>query len=733
MTSHFFGNENDDDDDDEADDEYFNREANETNNNCYYAILNLPRTASEVQIRTNFKLLSRIYHPDKTWIASTTAISRSEDDAQGQPLSESSAIFVSIKNAVDVLSDPVYRRAYNFGGPLAVTLIKRSQLKSKTTRSRHSYGKTERENDDDDDAHHSEDENDDTDFYAILEQTRDEEDAVRVVQNLLRQYRMEQQERHDQHTMSPLEVSCSMPHVFCDSTNTSNHQPPRRLERESATFHVQSRIPVSNQLSATLGAGTELQSTAQSNFKTSASVDYQPVRGTHIVADVSVATPKRCSKIGVDKQNISVNLRTTRQMVSGAVIMAMLGGNMRKADSWTASILSSRPLSLEWPRPQQQRQQSQQSTSSTTSISKCTATWRIAYHPWSKRLRYAVASLRTLNEDDTVPTFTCRFSLGTSRYPFKITWQGAETNSFYATYSWGLVCSRIKLVRITTIDTSRLVSNSNIDDSSWTLRYGLKYDGHMFLTNGCPWSILLRVESENWNLRIPIALHSVAPLPFMASLLVAEFVDGIVDSVNIATVRTTAALPVPKWSTRTKEQASSPDQKSLSSNQFLELNPRLLDVIRQVALKKRAHESSKPDGLVIRQATWRCGEQPTIDVTDLVQFWVVDSQFIMSGNDSRFLQWFPVGNRIEPVGSLSSWGFVLDLWNSLIRSKRDKTDSHRALLFREPWSCAIRYQHNHFVYDVEWTSDTAADRPSSTIHLPNAPRATELGPSDRIL
>ena len=61
----------------------------------YYAILELPQSATEEEIKHAYRVLTRRYHPD----------SRAEDVA--------TALFHEVQTAYAVLSDPVRRRAYD--------------------------------------------------------------------------------------------------------------------------------------------------------------------------------------------------------------------------------------------------------------------------------------------------------------------------------------------------------------------------------------------------------------------------------------------------------------------------------------------------------------------------------------------------------------------------------------------------------------------------------------------
>jgi DnaJ domain len=71
-----------------------------------YAILNLPRNYNATILHSQSRSLLRAFHPDKA----------ATDDVQ--------PTFLQIKLAVDTLSDPIMKEAYDYGGMMAVQIIK---------------------------------------------------------------------------------------------------------------------------------------------------------------------------------------------------------------------------------------------------------------------------------------------------------------------------------------------------------------------------------------------------------------------------------------------------------------------------------------------------------------------------------------------------------------------------------------------------------------------------------
>ncbi|KAI0938578.1 hypothetical protein AcV5_000221 [Taiwanofungus camphoratus] len=81
-----------------------------------YAVLNLPNTASEYEIRERYRQLSVLFHPDKQHDERTkeTAAKR----------------FLEVQKAYQVLSDPVSRRAYDILGPEGLKIISATDFNS---------------------------------------------------------------------------------------------------------------------------------------------------------------------------------------------------------------------------------------------------------------------------------------------------------------------------------------------------------------------------------------------------------------------------------------------------------------------------------------------------------------------------------------------------------------------------------------------------------------------------
>jgi curved DNA-binding protein CbpA len=230
----------------------------------YYSLLNVPTNATATDIQRNFKMLSRIYHPDKissslsllfsSTAKTTTATTNIANDAAQET-------FVQIKTAADVLLDPIYRLTYDIGGTVAVMLVKRSQVTAKTRKQqqrqkrqrnqqeqkmqesnkksenyRTDKGKdsnmddrnndddaSSRTNEDDDNYYSSNDEDDDEstveydDLYIALQQVENMDEARLLIEEVLLEYiqhkQLQQQRANDYHRpiVTIRTVQCSVP------------------------------------------------------------------------------------------------------------------------------------------------------------------------------------------------------------------------------------------------------------------------------------------------------------------------------------------------------------------------------------------------------------------------------------------------------------------------------------------------------------------------------------------
>ncbi|OSD08750.1 DnaJ-domain-containing protein [Trametes coccinea BRFM310] len=81
----------------------------------YYSVLNLPKTASDQEIRERYRQLSIVFHPDKQ-----------TDERRKEAATER---FLELQKAYEVLSDPVTRRAYDILGQEGLLLLQSADFR----------------------------------------------------------------------------------------------------------------------------------------------------------------------------------------------------------------------------------------------------------------------------------------------------------------------------------------------------------------------------------------------------------------------------------------------------------------------------------------------------------------------------------------------------------------------------------------------------------------------------
>lgn len=582
----------------------------------FYSVLNVSRSASTADIQRAYKTLSRSFHPDK--------------QRSNQETAESS--FIAIKSAHDVLTDRVLRIAYDYGGVKAVTLVKRSQQQASAARAKS--------------------EADLEDLYQLMDDV-DVEQAIFLLQEALEENQLHQ-EQNGQGTDGPpswsLDAGLESPFAF-DS----------ELGRERYSLHFSSRRQ-SSAYTVTLGANARLNATATGELAASIGCDYQPHAGTHYMVDTRLPlTPAKRKRQEKEESSSLVNvlehlpqlsLRTSRQLASGSVVVVALNGQPSMLQTWNYTILSYRTILY--------REQ------------KLQAVYRMGLQP-TGRMTFLSASVKTV----AFPLHKCRLSIGP--YPFKITYQTAESNTPVVSYSigWMGMWSRLKVTWIAEVF------------HRWTVQYGIKYDGHALVTgSSAAWTLLLHVHGAEWSIRLPIMLLPLSstlgyttpatPVAWMVSLLVGQWLDR-------------------QFSDRYKKPLRSDEASSRSSLFSLRDHPELVE---KIAGKKRSLETAE-NGLVILGAKDQSGK----DWANLLQFWVVDGQLQVA---------------LEAEGMDEAEADTASSWSRWWPSSSPSAAATKKVSDNE---LTVRYQYKGTVYE------TIVDR--RNIQLPS-PQASELGPASRV-
>ena len=215
-----------------------------------YSILKVDRNASDEAIQRSYKLLSRTFHPDKH----PPGISR--DAAQ--------EVFVSFKNAHDILTDPVQRQVYDDHGHDGVAFVRLSLHSS---------------------------EKDPNSLYpmlAKLHQAGKSEEARLVFREALQQADVERRERAVR-LSATLEFPCTLEsHPYYGGDEDVSLP---ELQEAHLSFSVTSSSPTpDNKWSMKVGGSTNVEN-GKGGGSGSIAVEYLPVQGTHITADCDIGDP----------------------------------------------------------------------------------------------------------------------------------------------------------------------------------------------------------------------------------------------------------------------------------------------------------------------------------------------------------------------------------------------------------------------------------------------------------
>lgn len=211
-----------------------------------YAILKLDDNASDEAIQRSYKFLSRNFHPDK--------------HAPGPERDAAQEIFVSFKNAYDILSDPVQRQAYDDLGHVAVAFVKRT-LHSKEPDALYPT-------------------------LVRLHQAGQSEQARLVLKEAAQQADIEQRDRAARVSFT-LDFPCTI-----ESTGLTAFP---ELQEAHMSFSVSSDPPTpDNKWNVTVGGNSNVEN-GKGGAAGRLSVGYTPVQGTQINTDVDFSDPFKVS------------------------------------------------------------------------------------------------------------------------------------------------------------------------------------------------------------------------------------------------------------------------------------------------------------------------------------------------------------------------------------------------------------------------------------------------------
>jgi hypothetical protein len=273
----------------------------------------------------------------------------------------------------------------------------------------------------------------------------------------------------------------------------------------------------------------------------------------------------------------------------------------------------------------------------------------------------------------------------------------------------------------------------------WKLRYGIKYNGGAMHTGGgLPWTVMCKISSSDWTIRLPIGVSDCSdwPVVWLSTLMVSLWVDSQLEKWNTKTNTTNTNTSSSVDHHRNQRHDGYGKSWTSSSSSSWSTTTTALpyaDMIGRVAAKKKQIEASRR-GLVILRAVVdnnanangngngnaNNNANPNQDVTNVLQFWVVESRLSLPVQE---IQWGRGRSQMSMLADCEDTNTHIwtRVWNKLTgRPAQEKkvemgTGTGNGVL-------TVRYQHGERVYEIVFGGD-------ELVWLPNN-RARELGHAD---
>jgi curved DNA-binding protein CbpA len=636
-----------------------------------YTLLKIDRSTKHEEIQKSYKTLSKIFHPDRL----RDAVDK--HDAQKS--------FLLVKQAHDILSDPLLRLAYDHFGLAAVNIVKRSQQQHSQQQARNNSNNNKNKNggaardngssqhDDDESSQHNDSDN--KDLYQAMQEATPEQ-AVLILQQAM------DESEQDRHASSPhFDASIDLPfQIHYEGYGDDGNNGRQQLERDTAHIHFHCRSQPTPHLQATIGATSQVQRTAETDISLSSGLNYQPAPGSQLDVNATMN----------HQQPPQLSFRTQRQLASGTVASIAVGGSMRSYKTWTYSASSFR--TLQHYSGSNKRNSNNNNDNDQEEPTKLQAFWRISLAA-TGNLKFAMASIRTMK----FPQWRCRIS--SSALPLKLSYQADSKGSFYIAWSTAALWSRIKIMTSTSL-------------GRWKFRYGIKYDGGSMYTGGMPWTVMCKIQSSDWTISLPIGMMGPSdwPVVWLSTMMVSVWVDSQLEKWKMDQYSNSGGDGHDKsWTPFVFNDSATTLSQDLPH----------AEMIGRVASKKRQIESSRQGGgLVILRAVVHVNgkNNNTQDVTNVLQFWVVQSRLCLPVQER---QWWWRQQRTPTVEDTSKQSTMWTrVWCQLTGRPppppKSQMEAGTGVL-------TVRYQHGERVYEIVFQGD-------ELVLLPND-RAMELGPA----
>ena len=535
-----------------------------------YAVLKIDRDASDEAIQKSYKLLSRSFHPDKH------APGPSRDAAQ--------EVFVQFKNAHDLLTDPVQRQVFDEHGHYGIAFVRRSL---------HSA------------------ERDPKSLYPTLAKLHQEgksEEARLVLREALQQADVEQKDQAAR-ISATLEFPCTVETQSFAGGDEKVALPELKDSRLSFSVTTSSPSPDSK-WNMTVG-GTSNVENGRGSGSGSVAVEYLPVQGTHINANVDIGDPFKCS------------IGTTRILSSRTMMTASLR-TIPNSEDLSLSIGSHRGLFE----------------------NKLRASWALGMGS-NLKFHYGLLSFTTTSDD--YPTCTAKVNLGVSSFPLKLSakHEFESGQSGYVSYAWGPLGVEVK-----TIFARALTSYA-----VWSVGVG-----HSL--SGLTW--LLQLERNDIVFRIPITICPRRSSAYWEKSILLSLVSFLVDVVVRDIVENSESVAAVKEELKRESSLLDAEKSRRAAEQQVQM-------MEESALANRAREEACR-GLVILKATYFVNGGESMDATIQIQFRVKENSKLRlpSTPKSHLLGFYSLATASKGSSTKQSW---YESWFPWLLSSRTANDS----------------------------------------------------------
>jgi DnaJ domain len=641
-----------------------------------YTLLRLRPTCSAEEIQKSFRLLSKVFHPDKSALSSVSSTSftavKTNSERSGDATDDGT--FVALQLCVEVLSDRVLRKGYDVGGVRAVRLLQRSQR------------------------HHPSHAGEANHLYATVANTKTEDEAVFLLQEALEELQLQEAQRRRQSTgggaerVAHLDASLACPMID--------------FEQESSAVSVSFKKPVSLQTMVMTSASHSLQPTGVGHM--SVGIGCEHVSGaqpspSHLTGSSTFAADARFSSTRRAKGENSgwlslpcpdLAFRTRRQLSSGTVVAVDLFGNLLKNHSWSYSLSSFRNLKLYGSGPHDGMNGDVEESSPLH----VQALWRCRIQAATGLVMSLVAQLRTSAQEEA--QYRLRLSLinpNSIKFAYRSSSYSDPKGGLAVSWTLGfwVVWSKFKVTWRQRIGGGRL-----------TCRYGIKYDSRAVLMlllpageagrqcdTASPWTLLAYVYSSETTIRVPISFSSGSPaisvgVAWVVSMLLANWIEPALRNLRKGG----------QHDSQVDSQVRTRPIDSLDDHPVSEILLRTMPaVIREVAGQKRDLEG-KVDGLVVQSV--KVEGSSDNEMRDYLQFWVVGSSLRLPKAEI----WHR-GQRVRPSdeSTWSSWEKWLRM-PGIIRRRVNKSSSGTTC-DNARTSLAVRYSYRGWVYESAFSND----------------------------